>query len=61
MESELSLALREYAEALEAQLKEVNALRAKQTKAGALRTRKNSLALAAQGKDIRKITIAEIG
>lgn len=50
-----------YEQALEEQLAEVRNLLAKGTKAGAKRVRKNSLELAAQGKELRKLTVAAIG
>lgn len=50
-----------YEQALESQLVEVRNLLAKGTKAGAKRVRKNSLDLAAQGKELRKLTVASIG
>lgn len=61
MESEINTLLREYQDALEAQVKEVAAQRVKQTKAGALRMRKRSLELATAGKELRKVSIAVIG
>lgn len=61
MESHISRELREYTEMLEAQLAEAQALKLKNTKAGALRLRKRSLLLDKANKAIRKTTIAEIG
>lgn len=50
-----------YEQALEHQLAEVRSLLVKGTKAGAKRVRKNSLELAAQAKELRKLTVANIG
>lgn len=54
-------ALNTYADLLREQINEVEAILRKPTKAGAKRVRKNSLLLAAQGKDLRKTTVQEIG
>jgi hypothetical protein len=61
MESALNKALNSYEALLTAQLKEVEALRPKGTKAGARRVRMNSLALDKTGKELRKVTVQEIG
>jgi hypothetical protein len=61
MDSVLNKALNSYEALLTAQLKEVEALRSKGTKAGARRVRMNSLALDKAGKELRKVTVQEIG
>lgn len=61
MESTISKELREYLELLEAQTAEVEALKVRPTKAGALRLRKRSLVLDKANKSMRKTTISEIG
>lgn len=50
-----------YEQELEAQLAEVRNLQLKGTKASALRVRKNSLVLEKLGKELRKLTVANIG
>lgn len=59
--SEIRKELITYEQELETQLAEVRNLQSKGTKASALRVRKNSLELAKQGKELRKLTISHIG